>query len=388
MSQLQEQRLQASLAQRKADGLYRQRHCLDGGHSIYPRHKDGAWLSFSSNDYLGLAADPRIAEAWCQGAHLYGVGSGAAHLITGHRRSHHELEQALADWLGYPRALLFSTGYMANLGVLTALVQPKHWIYADRLNHASLVDGARLSNARLWRYPHIQTDLLQARLNRQPAQLIVTDGVFSMDGDQAPLPTLAAIAAQHDAWLVVDDAHGFGTFGADGRGLLARYHLTPNEVPIVIGTFGKAFGTFGAFVAASDCVIETLIQQARSYIYTTAVPPALAHATLTALHIVQQESWRRDQLATHIAFFTAAMRQFDLPLLPSETAIQPILAGTSQRAMAWSEQLMQQGILVSAVRPPTVPQGSARLRITLSAAHTQSDLERLITALAQLDDRD
>ncbi len=299
-------------------------------------------------------------------------------------RAHHALEEALAAFTGRPRALLFSTGYMANLGVISALAGRGDDVYEDRLNHASLLDGALLSRAALRRYPHADTAALGRLIGEGNARLIVTDGVFSMDGDLAPLPALVAVARAAGAWLMVDDAHGLGVLGQDGRGSLDHFGLDIQDVPILMGTLGKAFGTFGAFVAGSEDLIETLIQSARSYIYTTATPPALAEATLKSLAILERETWRREQLMTLIASFRAGAAQLGLALADSRTPIQPLLAGSAARAVAWSKALEQAGILVRAIRPPTVPEGTARLRVTLSAAHSHADVDRLLDALATL----
>ncbi|MCU7915751.1 MAG: 8-amino-7-oxononanoate synthase [Candidatus Thiodiazotropha sp. (ex Gloverina cf. vestifex)] len=343
-------------------------------------------LTFCSNDYLGLANHPEVVRALQQGASSYGAGSGAAHLITGHTTAHHALETELAEFTGRPRALLFSTGYMANLGIAAALLEKGDQLYEDRLNHASLLDAGQLSRAKMHRYQHADAESLQRQLEsaEQGRALIATDGVFSMDGDLAPLPQLAQLAQTHNAWLMVDDAHGFGVLGDEGQGSPSHFGLGLDEVPILMGTLGKALGTFGAFVAGSEELIETLIQQARSYIYTTAPPPAMAEATRVSLRIARQESWRRERLRQLVKQFRAAAESLGLPLMDSQTPIQPILAGSASQALAWSRQLEAQGILVSAIRPPTVPEGSARLRITFSANHTERHLQRLLDALSNL----
>lgn len=342
-------------------------------------------LAFCSNDYLGLAADPRVAEAMIAGVRRYGVGSGAAHLISGHSHAHHALEEALAEFAGRERALLFSTGYMANLGVLSALLGRGDSVFEDRLNHASLIDGGLLSRARFKRYAHADPSALAAQLRAAPGRrLVVTDGVFSMDGDVAPLPALAGVVGAGDAWLMVDDAHGFGVLGPQGRGSVAAAGLDQAAVPILMATLGKALGVAGAFVAGSEELIETLIQQARSYVYTTAMPPAVAAATHTALAIARDEEWRREHLNTLIAGFRTGARALGLDLTASPTPIQPIMLGDTARANRWSAALDRYGILVSAIRPPTVPTGTARLRVTLSAAHTQAQVDRLLDALGEI----
>ena len=343
--------------------------------------------AFCSNDYLGLANHPGVVAAFKEGANEYGIGSGAAHLVSGHSAAHHALEEELADFVGRPRALLFATGYMANLGVISALTGRGERIFEDRLNHASLIDGALLSRARLLRYPHADAAALAQRLGEGGASLIATDGVFSMDGDLAPLPALAAVARGAGVQLMVDDAHGLGVLGREGRGSLDHLGLNQEEAPILVGTLGKAFGTFGAFVAGSEELIETLIQRSRTYIYTTAPPPALAQATRASLAIVRREPWRRLRLAELVRRFRREARALDLPLTGSPTPIQPILAGDVERALSWSRHLEAQGVLVSAIRPPTVPEGSARLRVTFCAEHTDDDLDRLLEALAGLPGR-
>ncbi|MBK1719733.1 8-amino-7-oxononanoate synthase [Thiocystis violacea] len=368
----------------KARDLYRRRAVQDAPQQPCAIVDGRPMLSFCGNDYLGLANHPEVIAALRQGAERWGVGSGAAHLVSGHSRAHQALEEALAEFTARPRALLFSTGYMANLGVITALAGRGDSVYQDRLNHASLLDGALLSRANLRRYPHTDAATLGRLIGEGPARLIVTDGVFSMDGDLAPLPALAPIARAAGAWLMVDDAHGLGVLGRNGRGSLDRFGLDSEAVPILMGTLGKAFGTFGAFVAGSEDLIETLIQSARSYIYTTATPPALAEATLASLRIAARDDWRRERLGVLIAQFRAGAEQLGLALADSQTPIQPLLAGSAARALRWSAALGEAGILVGAIRPPTVPEGTARLRITLSAAHSEADVERLLAALARL----
>lgn len=343
-------------------------------------------LAFCSNDYLGLANHPATRAAFMQGVREYGVGSGAAHLVTGHSRAHHTLEEALAAFVGRPRVLLFSTGYSANLGVISALIGRQDAVFEDRLNHASLLDGGLLAGARFKRYRHRDYQSLEAALTATKARrrLVVTDGVFSMDGALAPLPDLAAVADRFDAWLMVDDAHGLGVLGEEGRGSVAHFGLGMAQAPILVGTLGKALGTFGAFVAGEEALIETLIQQARTYIYTTAPPSAVAVATLASLRLVETESWRRDKLTRLIAQFRQGAAQLGLQLVDSPTPIQPLLVGDAGAAVKLSERLLAQGILVTAIRPPTVPEGSARLRITLTAAHSEAQVARLLESLVQV----
>ena len=341
------------------------------------------YLSFCSNDYLGLANHPDVVAAFHRGVDEFGCGSGAAHLITGHSRAHHALEEELADFVRRPRALLFSTGYSANLGIMSSLLGRGDRVFGDRLNHASLLDAARLSGARQIRYPHNDPAELDSRLAAAPVceTLVATDGVFSMDGDIAPLAQLSTVATRHAAWLLVDDAHGLGVLGPQGRGSVAQAGLGVTEVPILMGTLGKAFGTFGAFVAGNEDLIETLIQQARTYIYTTAPPPAIACATRAALQRVRDDDWRREHLQLLVKRFRSGARQLGLPLYESATAIQPLMVATTDRALQLSEALREQGILISAIRPPTVAAGSSRLRITFSAAHSEAQVDRLLAAL-------
>ncbi|MEW8525115.1 MAG: 8-amino-7-oxononanoate synthase [Candidatus Thiodiazotropha endolucinida] len=378
--------LAEALQKRRHDGLYRSRRVVSTAQQPELVVDGKRVIAFCSNDYLGLANHPEVVEAMQRAAGNYGVGSGAAHLITGHSNSHHRLEEALAEYTGRSRALLFSTGYMANIGVISALLKQGDRLFEDRLNHASLLDAGQLTRARMQRYRHADPESLRSQLKggEEGQALIATDGVFSMDGDLAPLPSLVELARRHQAWLMVDDAHGLGVLGEEGGGVLSHFDLDSDDVPILMGTLGKGFGTYGAFVAGSEELIETLIQHARSYIYTTAPPAALAEATLVSLRLARQETWRRERLQDLIARFRQSVRQIGLPLLDSMTPIQPILTGSSRQAVTWSRLLEKQGVLVSAIRPPTVPDGSARLRITLSANHTDRQLDRLLDALSTL----
>lgn len=341
-------------------------------------------INFCSNDYLGLSAHPEVVRAFADAALKYGVGSGASHLVTGHSREHDILEEALAAYTGRERALVYSTGYMANLGVIGALADQKAAIVSDKLNHASLIDGGRVSGARVTRYRHADADhaaeLLAAIEPEVDSRLLVTDGVFSMDGDLAPLPDLARCARVANAWLVVDDAHALGVIGPSGRGTCEHFDLTADDVPVLIGTFGKAFGTFGAFVAGDADLIEFLIQKSRTYIYTTALPPAVCAATFAALEVAQRDSWRRERALAH------ARRVQGVLGLPGTAAspIVPVILGDEARALAASRALEARGFLVSAIRPPTVPPGTARLRVTLSATHEETQVDALITALAEV----
>ncbi len=375
--------LRARLEQRRAADLYRQRPLLQSPQGPEVVVDGQPLLAFCSNDYLGLANHPEVIAAWRAGAERWGVGGGASHLVIGHSTPHHEVEEALAELTGRPRALLFSTGYMANLGALTALVGQGDTVLQDRLNHASLLDAGLLSGARFNRYLHNDASSLASRLDKAVGNtLVVTDGVFSMDGDIADLPALAATAKARDAWLMVDDAHGFGTLGRNGGGIVEHFGLSTEQVPVLLGTLGKACGTAGAFVAGSEELIECLIQFARPYIYTTSQPPALACATLRSLQLLRSEHWRREHLAALIQQFRSGAEQIGLQLMDSFTPIQPILIGDSARALRLSQRLRERGLLVTAIRPPTVPAGSARLRVTLSAAHSAAQVQLLLDALS------
>lgn len=375
--------LQSRLAERRAAHLYRQRPLLDSPQGPEVVVDGQPLLAFCSNDYLGLANHPEVIRALQRGAEQWGVGGGASHLVIGHSGPHQALEEALAEFTGRPRALLFSTGYMANLAAVTALVGQGDTVLEDRLNHASLLDAGLLSGARFSRYLHNDAASLASRLGKATGNtLVVTDGVFSMDGDLADLPNLCTVAKAKGAWVMVDDAHGFGPLGANGGGIVEQFGLGLDDVQVLVGTLGKAFGTAGAFVAGSEELIETLIQFARPYIYTTSQPPAVACATLKSLELLRSEGWRREHLAHLIARFREGAEAIGLVLMDSPTPIQPILIGDSERAMKLSALLKARGILVGAIRPPTVPAGSARLRVTLSAAHSEAQLGRLLEALA------
>lgn len=382
--------LRQALQQRQQQGLYRRRRVLEGpqGREILLDGK--RLLNFCSNDYLGLANHPDVVAAFTHAATIYGVGSGSAHLVNGHSAAHHALEEALAAFTGYPRALLFSTGYMANLAVAQSLCTRGDHILEDRLNHASLLDAAQLSGATLMRYLHGDSISLEKKLQRcQAGEILITsDAVFSMDGDEAPIEQLANASRQYDAWLMLDDAHGFGVLGAQGRGSLDHQQIRPEQVPIYMATLGKAMGTAGAFIAGSDDMIETLIQTARSYIYTTAMPAAIAAATLTSLNIITRDDGLQTSLHENIRYFRQLADTAALKLMPSSTAIQPIVIGPSGTALAISEQLFQQGLHVAAIRPPTVPENTARLRITLRADHTREDIEKLVAGLSGLIQQD
>jgi len=378
--------LNTSLQQLRATDLYRQRRVQDGQQGAEVILDGKSCLAFCSNDYLGLSHHPEVIAALRKGAEQYGAGSGAAHLINGHSRAHHQLEQELAEFVQRPRALLFSTGYMANLGVMSALLQRGDSVYEDSLNHASLIDGGLLSGAILKRFKHNDVDDLASKMQRSKSSegLIACDGVFSMDGDIAPVQGLAEIATNHNHWLMIDDAHGFGVLGEHGRGTLEHLGLDAQQVPVLMGTLGKALGTFGAFVAGSEELIETLINNARSYIYTTAPPPAIAEATRVSLKLAASENWRRKKLQELIAQFRKGASQLGLELMSTITPIQPIVIGDNKRTLSCSQKLWDAGIYIPAIRPPTVPDGSARLRVSFNADHEPHHVQKLLDALESL----
>jgi 8-amino-7-oxononanoate synthase len=379
--------LEAALARLDAAQLRRARRTVTGypGGRALTLRSGRALVDFSSNDYLGLARHPKLAEAMSACAARAGSGSGASHLITGHGVEHQRLEEELAAFTDRERALLFSTGYMANLAVLATLSGRGERVLLDRLSHASLIDGARLAGSELHRYGHADAAAAERLLAAEPARtaLVATDGVFSMDGDLAPLPALARAARAYDAWLVVDDAHGLGVVGAGGRGVCEHFALGSEAVPVLIGTLGKAFGSFGAFVAGAADLIELLLQKARTYIYTTALPQPVAAATRAALALAVEESWRRERLAALTARFRAAALALGVPLADSTTPIQPVRLGSAAAALAAQRELEHAGFWVAAIRPPSVPAGSARLRITLSAAHSETQVDALAEQLAR-----
>lgn len=372
----------AELDQRREQGLYRWRRQVETPQQPDMIVDGRPVLSFCSNDYLGLANHPEAIDAAREALPETGLGGGASHLICGHHSAHHRLEQVLARFTQRESALFFSTGYMANMGVISALAGRGDTIFSDRLNHASLIDGCILSRARVKRYAHCDMAALEEQLaSTDGHKLVVTDGVFSMDGDIAPLPEMAALCRKHDALLVVDDAHGFGCVGPEGRGSVAHFDLGPDDVPIVIGTLGKAFGASGAFVAGSSLMMDYLVQKARTYIYTTAMPPAIALATCTSVRLAREADDRREHLSRLIARFRREATALGYALMPSDTPIQPILLGDAWSALALSKALEARGIWVTAIRPPTVPEGECRLRVTFSASHTEAHLDKLLKAL-------
>ncbi|HZQ72945.1 MAG TPA: 8-amino-7-oxononanoate synthase [Burkholderiales bacterium] len=375
--------IRARLDALAGEGLLRRRLSLETAQG--PRIGIGGrtYLAFCSNDYLGLAADPRIAEALVQAVRAYGVGSGASHLVTGHTAAHDELERSLAAFVGLERALFFGSGYLANLGVLGALAGRDDVVVSDALNHASLIDGIRLTRARVSRVPHCDAAAVEralAEAGAAHARFVVTEGVFSMDGDMPDLPRLLELCERHDAWLVVDDAHGFGVLGPRGAGVLEHFGLSSPRL-VYIGTLGKAAGVHGAFVAGAAALVELVLQRARSYIYTTASPAFLAAALQKSLAIIREEGWRRQKLVRLTKALQAGLARLPAQVGRSSSAIQPVLLGSNERALRASEMLRERGVVVTAIRPPTVPEGTARLRISLSAAHEEEDVRQLLDAL-------
>jgi len=377
---------QQDLQQRKQNGLYRQRKILSSPQGREIIINGQRVLNFCSNDYLGLANHPRVKQSFIEAAQQYGVGSGAAHLVNGHTAAHHALEEELADFCGYPRALLFSTGYMANLGVAQSLCTKHDSIIEDKLNHASLLDAANISQARLLRYLHKDYQSLSNKLERchSGEKLLCSDSVFSMDGDEVDILQMLKQSKKHDALLMIDDAHGFGVLGEQGRGSLNHQQIKASDVSVYMATLGKALGTAGAFVAGSEALIETLIQSARCYIYTTAMPAAIAEATRSSLQLLTTENWRQQSLNENINYFKQLANQSELNLLDSNTAIQPVIIGDAKQAAYISEQLLHKGLHVAAIRPPTVALNTARLRVTLRADHTRDDIEQLVNEISHL----
>ena len=387
---MQRQSLEPALESLERSNLRRHRHTVER----FPEQASHAevivegrrLVDFSSNDYLGLAAHPALAAAMAGCASRCGSGSGASHLISGHGLEHAALEEELAAFTGRERALAFSTGYMANLGVMSALADRGEAVLLDRLSHASLIDGGLLSGARLRRYPHCDAAAARRMLaeSPRPPAVLATDGVFSMDGDIAPLAELARAARAHRAWLIVDDAHGIGVVGPNGRGVLESAGLTADDVPVLVGTLGKAFGSFGAFVAGSAALIELLVHKARSYIYTTALPQPVAAAAREALRTAQRESWRRERALELTRRFRAAAGQAGVPLAESATPIQPVPIGSAGAALLAQQALREAGFWVVAIRAPTVPVGRERLRVTLTAAHNEDQVDALVEALSRV----
>ena len=378
--------LETELAALDSAGLKRRRRTLEAPCGPLAVVDGRQLISFCSNDYLGLANDPALIDAACAGARNWGVGSGASHLVSGHQAPHEALEQKLAAFTGFPRALLFSTGYMANLGIVPALVGRGDAVFSDKLNHASLIDAIQLSRAESKRYPHADLAALERLLAASKAtrKLILTDAVFSMDGDLAPLPALLELAERFDAWLVIDDAHGFGVLGPQGRGSLAHCALAQSQRVIYMGTLGKAAGASGAFVCAHEAVIEWLLQRARTYIFTTGSSPLIACALLASLELIENGDARRQHLRQLTAQLRNGLADTRWQLLPSPTAIQPVIIGDNFAALRVANALYERGLWVPAIRPPTVAKGTARLRVSLTAAHTKAQVAMLVDALKEL----
>ncbi len=381
---------QSWLADEKTDrqqrSLWRRKQPLDSAQATRVLLQ-GQWLhNFCSNDYLGLANDEELKAHTQLALQQYGVGAGSAALVCGHHREHQALQEELADWLGVQSVLLFGSGYMANMGVLTALLGKSDAVFQDRLNHASLLDGGLASDARQQRYTHVDSKDLRRRLLSSTARrtMVVSDSVFSMDGDVAPVAELVSLCAEHSALLLLDEAHAFGVIGAGGRGSVSAAGLPDDAVPLRVGTLGKAFGGYGAFVAGPQALIEMIQQLARPAIYTTALPPAWAAAMRKSLQLVQTQDWRRQHLTELVQLLRQGLQQQGWQLMPSHTPIQPVLVGSAERALALAATLRQRGFLVSAIRPPTVPVGTARLRITLSAGHDVVAVNALLAVMAEL----
>ena len=372
----------------KVNDLYRRRRVIDNQQGRFLVEGGREFLNFCSNDYLGLAGDPRVAEALSNATEKWGTGSGASHLICGHTTAHHDLELELAEFLGRPRALLYSSGYAANVGTINALLTVGDHVFEDRLNHASLLDGGWISRASFHWFEHRDYDDLERKLNEvkesSARKLVVSDGTFSMDGDRCDLPKLISIAQSHKAWLMIDDAHGIGVHGPGGVGSVSPGDYSCGDVPVLVGTLGKAFGTHGALVAGSEELIETLIQRSRNYIFSTALPSAIAVATTKSLELVRNESWRRLRINKHVESFRKAARQLDYRIMESCSPIQPLVVGDPKKTLELSRRLEAKGLLITAIRPPTVPRDTSRLRITLTAAHEDEDITKLVDALAQV----
>lgn len=376
--------LASALNLRKQDHLYRQRLVVDESTAAKLKIDGKSYVNFCSNDYLGLASDAKLKLALQQATEKYGVGSGASQLVCGYSQSHQQLELELADFLQRPRAVVFSSGFLANLGVISSLLSRNDSAYLDRLDHASIIDGVKFSGAKFERYAHKNVEDLERRLKKPNSgkSLVISDGVFSMDGDIAPVAQLTQLTKQHDALLMIDDAHGVGVLGKNARGCIELANTETQKVDILVGTFGKAFGTCGAFVSGKEEIIETIIQKSRTLIYTTALPAAITETTRASLKLIRTESWRRDKLNSNIEYFKRQSERNGINLSGSSTAIQPIIVGSSEASLALSEALKHAGLLVIAIRPPTVAKNGARLRITLSAAHDQNQIDLLVSTLS------
>jgi len=377
--------IQEWLTKRESQNLYRRRRVLESPQGIEVFVEGKRFLNFCSNDYLGLADDDRLKEAFKKGVDRWGVGSGASHLVSGHMGVHHELEELLADFVGRPSAVLFSTGYAANMGTINSLLSDGDQVFQDRLNHASLLDGGWISRAEFNWFDHSNLSDLAEKVSVEgqsgSRQLVVSDGTFSMDGDFCKIRALVDISRKKGLWVMIDDAHGIGTHGRGGVGLVDPVKFTTTDIPVLVGTLDKAFGSFGDFVAGEKSLTELLVQKARSYIYSTAIPPAIAAATIKSVEIVREEQWRRDHLDKIIEYFRSEASGIGFDIVDSMSPIQPLLVGDPREAIRLSSHLEREGILISAIRPPTVPDGTSRLRITLTAGHSFEHIEKLLDGL-------
>ncbi|GLS91480.1 8-amino-7-oxononanoate synthase [Psychromonas marina] len=378
--------IEQQLQQRKIDGLYRQSQITQGQQGRYIKVAADHYLNFSSNDYLGLAADPTLIKAWQKGAELYGVGSGGSYLVTGYNQAHADLTEQLKSWLGLEAIALFSSGYSANQAIIKLLLDKNALLLQDKLNHASLMEAGSLAQCKMQRFKHNDSAHLQSLLEKQqnPNSLIISEGVFSMDGDQAPVKELLIQSKQHNSWLMIDDAHGLGVLGKDGQGSVVESGIANSELQIYMATFGKALGVGGAFVAGSQALIDYINNFSKPYTYTTGLPPAMAYTIGCAAQMAEIEQWRRDKMFELVSYFKTLAVQHDIQLGESNTAIQPLIIGDSQKALMVAEQLKALGFWVTAIRPPTVPVNTARLRITLTTSHELQDIKQLIAAISTI----
>ena len=374
------------LAQRKQQHLHRASVPITGKQARYIEVNGKQYLNFSSNDYLGLASDPLLVNAWKKGADLFGIGSGGSYLVTGYNKVHHDVTQQLQEWLGLEAVALFSSGYSANQALIKLLLSKNDLLVQDKINHASLMEAGSISAAKMQRFKHNDMQHLASILNthqRAENKLIISEGVFSMDGDSAPINALKQQCTAHNAWLMIDDAHGLGVLGKEGKGTIVDQQLDNSDVNIYMATFGKALGVGGAFVSGSSQLIDYINNFSKPYIYTTGLPPAMVYCIGQAAHLAQTQQWRRDQLGELIHYFKHLSAHYEIPLMPSNTAIQPVLIGASDTALAVSQHLKDKGFWTTAIRPPTVAKGSARLRVTLTSQHQKQDIEILVKQIKQ-----
>lgn len=374
------------LAQRKQQHLYRQSTPVSGQQSRLVEVMGKQYLNFSSNDYLGLASDPALIKAWQKGADLFGIGSGGSYLVTGYNQVHHDVTQQLKQWLGLPAVALFSSGYSANQAIIKLLLSKKDLLLQDKLNHASLMEAGSISDAKMQRFKHNDTNQLATILTKHADvnnKLVISEGVFSMDGDKAPVSQLRASCDEHDAWLMIDDAHGLGVLGKEGKGSVVAQNMANSDINIYMATFGKALGVGGAFVSGSEELIEYITNFSKPYIYTTGLPPAMVYCIGEAASLAEKQQWRRDHLDALIAHFKSEAARYEIPLMGSESAIQPVMIGDSETALAVSNTLKSKGIWTTAIRPPTVPANTARLRVTLTVNHLTEDITLLVKNIRQ-----